>query len=132
MEAIYIQDQLRKVDIRMEIMAMETIHIVDRGNSGDFEAYLCSMYPFNYQAHEGKLYSPEFNRLLKTAASSPTLDEFDNDVRKLWPKFHAEIPFTFLYPDIKFNIVHKRIRGLKSPNRAYPSKFIEYIWIEEE
>jgi ABC-type transport system substrate-binding protein len=132
MEAIYIQDQLRKVGIRMEVMAMETILVVGRGNSGDFEAYLCIMYPFNYQAHEGKLYNPEFIRLLKAATLSPTIDELDKTVRKLWPKFRAEIPFTFLYPDIKFNIVHKRIRGLKSPHRAYPSKFMEYLWIEEE
>ncbi|MBU1475608.1 MAG: hypothetical protein KJ768_12180 [Acidobacteria bacterium] len=61
----------------------------------------------------------------------PTTDELDLAARKLWPKFRAEIPVTFLYPDIKFNIVHKRIRGLKSPNRAYPGKFMEYLWISE-
>jgi peptide/nickel transport system substrate-binding protein len=129
MAAIYIQDQLRKVGIRMEVINMETREVVGRGNSGDWEALLSRMFYFNYS---GKLYSPEFKRLLKMATLLPTIDELDKAVRKLWPKFRAEIPFTFLYPEIKFNIVHKRIRGLKSPNRAYPGKFMEYLWIEEE
>ena len=129
MEAVYIQDQLRKVGIRMEVITMETRFLVERGSSGDWEALLTRMFYFNYS---GKLYSPEFKRLIKMVTLSPTTDELDKAVRKLWPKFRAEIPFTFLYPEIKFNIVHKRIRGLKSPNRAYPGKFMEYLWIDEE
>jgi peptide/nickel transport system substrate-binding protein len=127
--AIYIQDQLRKVGIRMEVIPMETRFVVERGNSGDWEALLSRMFYFNYS---GRLYSPEFKRLLKMATLSPTIDELDKAKRKLWPIFRAEIPFTFLYQQIKFNIVHKRIRGLKSPNRANPAKFMEYLWIEEE
>jgi hypothetical protein len=42
------------------------------------------------------------------------------------------MPFTFLYPEVTFNIVHRRIRGLKSPNRADPARFMEHLWIEEE
>jgi peptide/nickel transport system substrate-binding protein len=130
MAAIYIQDQLRKVGISMEVITTDPIIVAGRGNSGDFEALLCRHSLFG--AFNGKLYSPELSRLLKMATLIPTTDELDKAVRKLWPKFRAEIPITFLYPEIKFNIVHKRIRGLKSPNRAYPCKFMEYIWIEEE
>jgi hypothetical protein len=63
---------------------------------------------------------------------TPTPDEKDIAFRKLWPIFRTDVPFTFLYPQVRLNIVHRRIRGLKSPNRAYPGRFMEHLWIEEE
>ncbi len=63
---------------------------------------------------------------------APTADEEDIVVRKLWPIYRTDMPFTFLSPGVTLNIVHRRIRGLKSPNRVDPAGFMEHLWIEEE
>jgi hypothetical protein len=71
-------------------------------------------------------------RLRRRVHWAPALDERDSAVRKLWPIFRTDMPFTFLSPYVTFNIVHRRIRGLKSPNRIHPAGFIEHLWIAEE
>jgi hypothetical protein len=62
------------------------------------------------------------------------LSDYERDiaVRRLWPIYSTDMPFTLLSPRVTFNIVHRRIRGLKSPDRADPAGFMEHLWIEEE
>ncbi|MHC4597156.1 MAG: hypothetical protein ACYS19_19695, partial [Planctomycetota bacterium] len=62
----------------------------------------------------------------------PTSDERDIAVRKLWPIFRTDMPLTFLSPQVWFNVVHRRIRGLKSPNRTDLPRLMEHLWIEDE
>jgi hypothetical protein len=43
-----------------------------------------------------------------------------------------ELPHTFLYPRVGFYVVRKKIRGLSSPFRADPRKYMGNLWIEEK
>jgi ABC-type transport system substrate-binding protein len=76
--------------------------------------------------------NPEFDRLLRGMFSFTNLEEFDNTAKKLWPIFQSDIPWTFLYPRVRFHVVQKRIQGLKSPYRSDPAKYLEQLWIEEQ
>ncbi|MHC4488597.1 MAG: ABC transporter substrate-binding protein, partial [Planctomycetota bacterium] len=130
--AVYIQDQFRKVGIRMEIFTMDRSAVGARRRSGEFDACLFNFQLNDYKWDFGGYDNPEFKRLLEAWYSAPTPDEKDIAIRKLWPIYRTDVPFTFLYPLVRLNIVHRRIRGLKSPNRADPCRFMEHLWIEEE
>jgi ABC-type transport system substrate-binding protein len=130
--AVYIQDQLRRVGIDMGTTSMELGISVGKQKEGDFDAIFRGFMPFGYGWDYGGYKNPEFDRLQKDIFSCTTLEEFDDTARKLWPIFQSDIPWTFLYPRVRFNVAHKRIRGLKSPYRSDPGKFLEHLWIEEE
>ena len=130
--AVYIQDQFRKVGIRMEIVTLDRSVSMARRRLGEFDACLCYIWRYDRQEDFGGYDNPEFERLLENAFSAPPPDERDIAVRKLWPIFRTDVPLTVLYPRVTFNIVHRRIRGLKSPNRAEPARYMEHLWIEEE
>lgn len=68
----------------------------------------------------------------KEIYSFATLEEFDNAAKKLWPMFQDDMPPTFLYPKATFHVVHKRIRGLKSPVRSNPGRYLEHLWIKSK
>ena len=130
--AVYIQDQFRKVGIRMEIVTLDRPVLMVRKKLGEFDACLFYIYFYDDNEDFGGYENPELKRLLEACYWAPTLDEKDIAVRKLWPIYRTDMPLTFLYPSVTLNIVHRRIRGLKSPNRADPAGFMEHLWIEEE
>jgi len=131
--AVYIQDQFRKVGVRMEIVTLDIRVLTTRMRSGEFDACLSDTATTKKNWYLfGGYANPEFEQLLETVYWAPTLDEMDIAVRKLWPIYRTDMPYTFLSPHVRMNIVHRRIRGLKSPNRAYPAGFMEHLWIEEE
>ncbi|MHC4594050.1 MAG: ABC transporter substrate-binding protein [Planctomycetota bacterium] len=123
--AVYIQDQFRKVGISMEIVTLSSGVLMTRRRLGEFDACLFYIRFHDYKEDYGVYDNPEFDRLLENAYWAPTPDERDIAVRKLWPIFRTDVPLTFLYPQVTLNIVHRRIRGLKSPNRADPAGFME-------
>ncbi len=59
-------------------------------------------------------------------------DERDRICREIWPFIQADIPVTFLLPQVQTHIAHRRIRGLSNHIRPHPVWFLEYLWIEEE
>ena len=130
--AVYIEDQLRKVGIHMEIVPMELGVHSRRQKEGKFDAILRGFMVYSSEWGFGGYTNPEFKRLLEAMEWSLTTDEFDSTARKILPIFQKDLPWLFLYPQVTFNIAHKRIRGLESPNRAYPAGIMEHLWIEEE
>jgi peptide/nickel transport system substrate-binding protein len=130
--AVYIQDQFQRVGVDMETVTMELAVSVGRVEEGKFDAHFRSFMSFGYGWGYGGYDNSEFDRLLRGMYSFTNVEEFDNTARKLWPIFQSDIPWTFLYPRVRFNVVHKRIRGLNSPYRSDPAKYLEHLWIEEE
>ena len=59
------------------------------------------------------------------------LDEQDRIYGELTEIFHADVPVTFLYPNVENWVVLRRIRGLSTPFRADPVWNAEHLWIEE-
>jgi peptide/nickel transport system substrate-binding protein len=130
--AVYIQDQFRKVGVRMEIVTLDISVLRARGRSGEFDACLFEIACCNYKWLIGGYENLELKQLLENLDWAPTPDERDIAFRKLWPIYSTDMPLTFLSPRVRLNIVHRRIRGLKSLNRAFPARFMEHLWIEED
>lgn len=116
--AVYIQELFRKVGVEMEAVTMELSALVGRIRESKFDALLQSFGPFGYGWGYGGYDNPEFDRLQKSFFDSATMEGFNNVAKQLWPIFQSDIPWPFLYLRVTFNVAHRRIKGLKSPN--YP------------
>lgn len=130
--AVFIQDQLRRVGVHMEIVPQELRLSVAKIKEGKFDAVMRGFQQFDPYWNFGGYDNPKLRQLLHNALLSVTYDELDSNTRKMWPIFQKDLPWLFLYPEVKFYIVHKRIRGLESPHRAHPIRFVQNLWIEEE
>jgi len=137
--AIFVQDQLKRVGIRMEIQQLQGT-LNTRFQSGDFEAVF-GKFPNSPIAFSGHLSilgenSPmgyentEMIRLLNQAKNEPDLEKRKIIFQKIMPLYTADIPMTILFPETEALIAHKRIRGLE--DYFDPTWFMEYLWIEEE
>jgi len=137
--AVYVQDQLKRVGIRMEILELKG-QLNKRFRSGDFEAVFGKFQnsPTTASGHLGILgeNSPmgyenaEMIRLLKLAKNEPELEERKRIYQQIMPLYTADIPMTILFPEVSVLIAHKKIRGLEE--YSDPTWFMEYLWIEEE
>jgi peptide/nickel transport system substrate-binding protein len=136
--AVFVQDQLKRVGIRMDIQPIQQA-MNTRFRSGDFEA-LFGKFLYSPIAGSGHLSilgenSPigyenvEMIRLLKQAKNEPDLEKSKQIFQKIMPLYTADIPMTILFPETRTLIAHKRVRGLEE--YSDPTWFMEYLWIEE-
>jgi peptide/nickel transport system substrate-binding protein len=137
--AVFLQDQLQQVGVKMDILIMNHSAAKVRFQAGEFEAVLWTnelgirgqfdLYgegsPFGYT-------NPTVINLLKKAEVSMNPDEHDRIYRTLWPIFQEELPVTFLYLLVYTTVAHRRVRGLSTPYRAQPFHFMEHLWLEDE
>lgn len=131
--AVYVQDQLRQVGVRMEIQTLAMSVISDRRVSREYEALIqiFSLYALEKKRISG--YSnPELIKLLDDAKDDWAPDWRERLCRKLMPIFQEDVPLTILYPQVFFTIAHRRLHGLSSPFNAIPERIMEHLWIEEE
>ena len=139
--AVYIQDQLRRVGVQMEVQTLERMQA--RLLGGKFEA---AIYLTNFSGRLGHLKffgegSPigyangTVSALLKEAWTTQDLDaderrKMDAIYRRLMPIFQADLPLTYLYPACFYTAAHRRVHGLSSPHRADPVWYMEDLWLE--
>jgi peptide/nickel transport system substrate-binding protein len=136
--AIFVQDQLKRVGIRMEIQELQGT-LNKRFRSGDFEAVFGKFQnsPIAFGGHLSILgeNSPigyenaEMIRLLKLAKNEPELKIRKEIFENIKPIYAADHPMTILFPETKILIAHKKIQGLE--DYSDPTWFMEYLWIEE-
>ena len=138
--AIYVQDQLRKVGIRMEIQSLARSLLRERFKRGDFEAifhFFRNKSGWGYVELFGKhswigYRNPEISLLLDLAIKTIDLDKRDRIYLEIMPIFVEDMPCTILLPSVATHIVHRRIKGLKNNMRGDPVYWMEHLWIEEE
>ena len=137
--AVYVQAQLRRIGVRMDVQTMETGMVGPRLRAGAFEAaffrfwnttkghleWLGEGSPIGYR-------NPRMARLLRAAEAATDPDEIDGIYRSLMPLFRADLPVTFLFPEVEAVVAHRRIRGLRSPDEADPIMMMEHLWLEDE
>jgi ABC-type transport system substrate-binding protein len=61
---------------------------------------------------------------------------FDPDERRrhleaAMSRFRELLPVTVLLPDVQFSVAHRRVRGLRSPDRGDVVEFLSELWIEK-
>jgi peptide/nickel transport system substrate-binding protein len=138
-EAVYIQDQFRRAGVRMEI-STSAFNNLRRGlrRTHDFDAaiirynYINWFGDFPVSGYE----NAEVSRLQDAAFFTIDQDEADQYMRALWQIFGAEIPITYLHPEIRYLAAHRRVRGLPESGRLPPNStlplLVEDLWIDDE
>ena len=139
---MYVQDQLRRVGIRMDVQILDGSVMTERVRfAGEFDA---AFYRTPRQAYrmlrwnlfgEGSrmgYHNPELVRLLREAVDMGADPEVEDRIyRELWDIFRADLPITFIRTQIGHVVAHRRIRGLSSPWRAEPNMNMEDLWLED-
>lgn len=132
---MYVQEQLRRIGVRMDIAALDRSVVSQRYKENDFDSV---SFSFNTSLLRTTQYSsigydnPQIFKLHEYARTAINPDEYYAIYRQIMAIHSQELPHTFLYPYVFFYAVRKNIRGLSSPFRADPIKYMEHLWIEEE
>lgn len=142
--AVMIQDQLKKVGVRVEIQSMEFNTMVDRLIEGDFAAAymgttidtsldLTSLFHSTRVPPEGNnqvLYrNPEVDRLIEQSMSQPDILEARPYLYKLQEIIQRDQPMTFLWESDRLVVVNKRVKNCK-PTAAFSFFNLKEWWIE--
>jgi len=134
--AVYVQDQFRRVGVRMEIQVLDKGVVDERMKAGQFEAALTLFAARFLARYFGKdapagYRSPELVKLLDQMIGTPDPNSTDHIYRALTEILRADLPVTSLVPRTGTFFVHRRIQGLSSPGRADPVRFMEDLWLED-
>ncbi len=139
--ALFIQDQLRRVGIRMEIRPVERSVWFNIYRAADFDAtiwdvpnvpqWLLDRDFFGAGTRIGYR-NPEIVQLLETLTTEldPTVQ--DTLYAQINEMLRRDIPVTFLFPYVESIVAHRRIQGMRTPERANLLSYIADLWIEED
>jgi peptide/nickel transport system substrate-binding protein len=132
--AIYVQDQFRRIGVRMDITPISDFGLVQsRVRSGDFEAVMREGPLGGLGLLRGAGYdNPSFFELLKKFEKAVDPDEKDTLIGELTLLAQADIPLTYLHPFTMTTIARSRIRGLDNcPYRGDLTQCMDELWLEE-
>lgn len=140
--AVFVQDQLRRVGIRMDIETLDVLAGRAQVRHRSFEAAVIRIQntfgPFGLVELFGRdsalgYANPKVRALLDEAQFTVDEARFDQIFRELWPIFQAELPATFLYPSVWTTVANRRVHGLSSSRaHANPGLCMFDLWLEDE
>ncbi|MFQ5739638.1 MAG: peptide ABC transporter substrate-binding protein [Acidobacteriota bacterium] len=136
--AVFIQDQLRRVGIIMNIQMMPNLNVLAKVKAGQFEAALTAfVLGWLHRFHFGESFplgykNAELVKLADQVEVTVDPDAKDRVYQQLREIFRTDMPVTFLFPRMGTTFAHRRLHGLSSPWRADPVRFMEYLWLEDE
>jgi peptide/nickel transport system substrate-binding protein len=133
--AIYVQDQLRRIGVRMDLTSISDWGLVDsRIKGGQFDAAIM-------EAPLGRLElllrgagynSPLFFGMLDKVEKVADPDEKDMLIRELTGVAQHDVPLTYLHPFTATTIASTRIRGLEnSPYNGDLVQCMDELWLED-
>jgi len=142
--ALYVQDQLRDLGVRMDLQPLEQGAFRSRLKAREFEAAVCGQglmsvvlegVPlerfFGEQSPTGYR-NPQLTRLferLRTTADPEAVDQAHREISDL---LRRDQPVAILYCPSWATVVHRRVKGLRTLWRADPLQFTEDLWLEKE
>lgn len=139
--AVFIQDNLRRIGVKMDIRILDASVLRNRleARQGDLSAvfflfgcYRESLLEFFGVSSIIGYHNPKIYPLLDQYVDAISPDDEDRIFSQLAEILSDDQPVTFLMPRIVTFIAHRRLRGLSSPFRPIPSRYMEDLWIEEE
>jgi peptide/nickel transport system substrate-binding protein len=120
--AVYVQDQLRRVGVRMEVQILDAGIVWNRLKTGEYEAAFSNFRfkPRPLQQQFGKdawsgYTNAEMVRLIDRALVTADPDAQDRIYRELTEIFRADMPVTLLQPRVEVTFAHRRLRGADQP-----------------
>jgi peptide/nickel transport system substrate-binding protein len=135
--AVYVQEGLRRVGVRMEVQVVETEVARRRLSSGNFQAAFGRFY--NNVATDQHWWgadgwtgytNPRVQALFDSLQVVADPERRDAIFRALMPIFRDDVPITLLFPQVQTIIASTWVRGLVSPFRSDPVMSAQYLWIE--
>jgi peptide/nickel transport system substrate-binding protein len=138
--AVVIQDQLRRVGIRMELAMMDGTVVMERMRSGRFAAGIWPGIGMQGLFSGTEIFPRVYPRIMErmqAVRGQPDLDEQHRQYREMAPLFREELPATFLYPRFQVLVAHRRIHGFdhdgwRPPGWRWVFGGLEWLWIEEQ
>ncbi|MFQ5889657.1 MAG: ABC transporter substrate-binding protein [Gemmatimonadota bacterium] len=145
--ALVVQDQLRRLGVRMEVQTLDGTLVRDRLRDGEFEAgippivrieELLAPSPFLPLYADTTLVEayPRIVQLIDTSRGEPDFGERERLYRELAPEFREALPATYLYPMVYPIVAKRRIRGFNHdgwipPAWRWPFGGVEFLWIDD-
>lgn len=136
--ALYVQDQLRDLGVRMDLQPLERDAGLDRLKTGKFEAIMTlfvhgSGYLDIYFGERGRVgyRNPQLTRLIELTRTTADPQAVDQAYREMSDILRTDQPVAFLLPDSSTHIVHRRVKGLDAPGRTDPLLFTEDLWLDD-
>ena len=135
--ALFLQDQLRRLGIVVELQPLENLARRDRRRAGQFEATvddIAASGRFRMFGPDNQLgyANPRVIELMDRIQSAFDSDSVDYFYREVSRILVQDQPVLFLHPVVATTIVNRRLRGLSAPYRADAIWYLEDLWIEEE
>lgn len=134
--AIFIQEQLRNIGVRMDVQPMERSLIRQRVMSGEFQAAIHRLgFPrveFFGESSPLGFYNMRVKDLFDRVEAALDSAERDMISHELSALLLEEMPVTYLYPQVSSWVFHRRIRGINPPFQVFPTRYIENFWIDED
>jgi peptide/nickel transport system substrate-binding protein len=142
--ALVLQDQFRRLGVRMEVQRLQGNLLSARVRNGNFEAVIppqvliqqtmASSEPHGKNTLFRKAY-PEIVGLLDVAPLEPRPAYREEQFRQLAQAFRRELPATYLYPRVYPIVAHRRIRGFDHDGWTPPAwrwvfGGLEWLWLE--
>ena len=134
--AVYVQAQLQRVGVQMDIRLFDESVMWDKLRGGDFEAWMF--------IHQSGALRRDFGRgnplgyanvqafeLIDRLEQTADPDEEDRIHRKISKIFQTDPPMVRLIPYSFTYFVHRRIRGLNTPFHASPDTYMDDLWVDK-
>ena len=138
--AVYLQSKLRGIGVQMEILTLDASAVHSRLENGNFEA-LITWFRYYEAAWLARFHlgtgppigyrNPRLAELREEAGRTFDPNVEDRIYRELMEIFRADLPVTFLHPNVRISFAHRRVRGLSSPWRTDPVAHMEELWLED-
>lgn len=139
--AVMIQDQLKKVGIRVEPRVVEFNSMVGQAVEGDFDALIFGFQmdtsldvtaQFDSKATtEGNFAAynnPELDRLLVEVMSKPDIRQSEATLHRIQQIIHRDQPMTFLWESQRISAVNRRVHDAK-PTVLFSLFNLEDWWV---
>lgn len=132
--AVFVQDQLRRIGVRMDVQVLEDGLVVQRFVAGDFEAAIPRLSQLDFRF--GRPDAPNGYDNARVRAIVRSIEETDHgeDLERLYREladiYHDEIPGTYLYPRLGATVARPWVRGLDAPALGGFLGAVNRLWIE--
>ena len=133
--AVFIQDQLRRVGVRMEVQLLSRSTVGELVRAGKFEAAIGTglfsaefLAEFFGERSTVGYNNPRVANLIGAATEAMEEEELDRLYAELSPIFHTDMPATFLYPKVDTSAAHRRVGGMDGDWFMNADR----LWLEDE
>ncbi len=130
---IFVQDQLRRIGVKMEVQILSYSLVIQRFGEGDFDAAIPRLPNVDQRIGEfsqNGYKNPRVIELYRALKETVELDARHRIYAELSRIFHDEIPGTFLRTRSTCFVAHRRIRGFDG--LSWNFRGWGRLWIEEE